>query len=520
MFDIVYLIRRFIGFIKRYPRTFTIIGLLCFFSVGIWVGREVRFEKIPDYFKSYTDPIKTDETKQIFPGIVHRQILDDGVLTNVLAVSPDAANVGLYRALSAGIGTEYLRSFASRYKAPIALNGGFFEMAGQFRGESVGALKIDGKWVSEPEQGRGVFGFKTVDNKIEAYIDRIILRHELVFKNGSAVEINGINRDRLRDELILYRPEFHAITLTMPDGIELVVQNNKIIDIRDGQGSSRIPTNGYVLSAHGKKREMLLSQFKPGDTVEIRETVIPEVVGESKLWEGLSHVIGGGPVLLRNGVISTKDTYKREGFQGSFYGFPHPRTAVGKKADGTLLFVTITGAEPGVRRGVTLPKLGKLFQEWGATDAINLDGGSSSMMIIQNKVVSIKPKPKETESSSKDKSKREEKKPEPSKDDKKTDDKLKKDSAETDNTDKPEQDIPDKQASKKEQIREKSKEESMKKKRTEDDKELNRNEVVEQRKYGRGNLRIRPFPRNIGRSISDAILIFPRDPDIPKKKAQ
>ena len=517
MFDIVYLIRRFIGFIRRYPRTFTIIGLLCWFGIGIWVGREVRFEKIPNYFKSYTDPIKTDETKQIFPGIVHRQILDDGVLTNVLAISPDAANVGLYRALNAGIGTEYLRSFALRHKAPIALNGGFFEMAGQFRGESVGALKIDGEWISEPEQGRGVFGFKTVDHKIEAYIDRIILRNELVFKDESAVEIDGINRGRLSNELILYRPDFHAITLTMPDGIEVVIQNNKIIDIRDGQGSSRIPTNGYVLSAHGKKRKMLLSHLKPGETVKIRETVIPEIVGESKLWEGLSHVIGGGPLLLRNGVISTKDAYKREGFQGSFYGFPHPRTAVGKKADGTLLFVTITGAAPGVRRGVTLSKLGKLFQEWGATDAINLDGGSSSMMVIRNKVVSIKLKHKETESSSKDKSKRDEKKPELTKNEKQTDDKLKKDS-----DDKPKKDIAEKQSSttKKQTAEEKSKEESTKRKRTVEGKEPGKNEVIEQRKYGRGNLRIRPIPRDYGRSISDAILIFPRDKDAKIKKAQ
>ncbi|MCG9130033.1 phosphodiester glycosidase family protein [Candidatus Poribacteria bacterium] len=520
MFDIVYLIRQFIGFIRRYPRTFTLIGLLCLFGIGIWVGREIRFEKIPNYFKSYTDPVQSDETNQIFPGITHRQILDDGVLTNILAISADAASVGLYRALSAGIGTEYLRSFASRYKAPIALNGGFFEMAGQFRGESVGALKIDGEWVSEPEQGRGVFGFKTVNDKIEAYIDRIILRQELVFKDGSTIEINGINRGRLSNELILYQPDFHAITLTMPDGIEVVVKNKKITDIRNGEGSSRIPSNGYVLSAHGKKREILLSQLKLGDSVNIRETVIPEVVGESKLWEGLSHVIGGGPLLLRNGVISTKDAYKREGFQSSFYGFPHPRTAVGKKEDGTLLFVTITGAEPGVRRGVTLPKLGKLFQEWEATDAINLDGGSSSMMIIRNKVVSIKPKPKETESASKDKSKRAEKKPEQSKSEKQTVDKQKKDSAEPNNTDKPKQDIAKKQVPTKKRSGEKSKEESNEKKQTETDNSPVKKEIVEQRKYGYGNLRIRPTPRNYGRSISDAILIFPRKQNTPNKKAE
>ena len=55
---------------------------------------------------------------------------------------------------------------------------GFFEIAGTFRGESVGALKIDGEWVSEPEQGRAVIGLRTVDGKVEASIDRIALRQD------------------------------------------------------------------------------------------------------------------------------------------------------------------------------------------------------------------------------------------------------------------------------------------------------------------------------------------------------
>ena len=208
MFDITYLARRFFRFIKRYPRTFTIIGFLMIFGIGIWVGREVKFGKIPDYFKSYTDPERSDETKQVLPGIVHRQILDDGVLTNILSVAPDAVDIRPYRALSAGIGTESLPSIARRHKAPIAINGGFFEMGGTFRGESVGALKIDGEWMSEPEQGRGVVGFRTVDGKIETYMDRIVLQHQVVLPNGTALKIDGINRGRLRNELVLYRPIF------------------------------------------------------------------------------------------------------------------------------------------------------------------------------------------------------------------------------------------------------------------------------------------------------------------------
>ena len=374
MFDIAYLGRRCFRLIKRYPRTSTLVSLLVFFCIGIWVGREVQFSKITDYFRSYIAPERSDVTKSVEQGIVHRQIVNNGVLTNILAISPDAADIRPYRALSAGIGTESLVSLARRHKALAAINGGFFEMVGTFRGESVGALKIDGEWVSEPEQGRAVIGLRTVDGKREAYIDRIALRQELVLQNRSTLPIDGINRNRGKNELVLYRPHFHVVTLTKPDGVEVVVRNGKVTGIFDKQGSSRIPSDGYILSASGKKGNILLAQTAEGDAVEIRETVIPERVGDSNLWASFGHIIGGGPLLLQNGIASSTQAYAREGFDQAFHSFWHPRTAVGKKADGTLFFVTITATAAGVRRGVMLPRLAELFLEWGATDALNLDG--------------------------------------------------------------------------------------------------------------------------------------------------
>lgn len=449
MFDITYLGRRCFRLIKRYPRTSTIVSLLVVFCIGIWVGREVQFSKITDYFRSYTDPERSDVTKSVAQGVVHRQILNNGVLTNILAISPDAAEIRPYRALNAGIGTESLMSLARRHKALAAVNGGFFEMAGTFRGESVGALKIDGEWVSEPEQGRAVIGLRTVNGKIEAYIDRIALRQELLLANGSTLSIDGMNRNRGRNELVLYRPHFHSVTLTMPDGVEVVVRNGKVTGIFDKQGSSRIPTDGYILSGSGKKRHTLLTHIAEGAAVEIRETVIPERVGDSNLWANFAHIIGGGPLLLRDGLASATQAYEREGFDQAFHSFWHPRTAVGKKADGTLFFVTITATEAGVRRGVMLPRLAELFLEWGATDALNLDGGNSSMLVIRNEVVSVKQK---------DVAKSE------------LEDKLKS----------PARDKP----------------------------QPPRTRAERNVKTARGNRRVRPMPRQQGRAISDAILIF------------
>ncbi len=504
MFDIVYLGKRLFRFIGRYPRTFTIIGFVIIFSIGIWVGREVPFEKIPNYFKSYTDPIKTDETKQVLPGIVHRQIFDDGVLTNILSVKPDTVDIRLFSALNAAIGTESLPSIAKRHKAPIAINGGFYEMEGTYRGESVGALKIDGEWVSEPEQGRVVVGFRTVNEKIETYIDRISLQHDIILPNGTTLNIDGINRGRIYNELVIYRPIFHKVTLTMHDGVEVVVRNDKVVDIHDGQGSTRIPDDGYILSAHGRKRGLLLKNVAIGDSVKIREQVVPERVGDSNLWASITHIIGGGPLLLRNSVESTKKSFEQEGFKSSFHSFWHPRTAIGKKEDGTLLFVTITGADPRVRRGVTLSKLAKLFQEWGATDAANLDGGGSSMMVIRDQVVSVKWEQRRRPSS-KEESK-------PTSQDKPPEKKVK-----TTEPDKqPKENVkptePETQTEKDGQSTEPDKQLKIDNKVTATADKAQPTQAAPQRntRTARGNRRIRPMPQYQGRSISDAILIYPR----------
>ena len=466
MFDITYLGRRCFRFIKRHPRISTAVSLLSVFCIGIWVGRTVQFSKITDYFRSYTDPEMSDVTKSVAQGITHRQILDNGVLTNILAISPDAADIRPYRALSAGIGTESLMSLAQRHKALAAINGGFFEMAGTFRGESVGALKIEGEWISEPEQGRAVIGFRTVDGKIESYIDRIALQQELVLPSGQTLLIDGMNRNRGRNELIIYRPRFHAVTLTPPTGVEVIVRNGAVTGIYDKQGSSRIPADGYILSASGKKHGDLLAHIKHGDTVQIREMVIPERVGDSNLWASFVHIIGGGPLLLRDGISSSTEAYEREGFDQAFHSFWHPRTAIGKKADGTLLFVTITAAATGVRRGVMLPRLSELFLEWGATDALNLDGGNSSMLVIQDKVVSVKQMDSATKPRSENQLQRTSRgRPTPESVDQRQ------------------------QASRGKPIPEKAR-------------------ADKNTKTARGNRRIRPMPKQQGRAIADAILIF------------
>ena len=58
------------------------------------------------------------------------------------------------------------------------------------------------------------------------------------------------------------------------------------------------------------------------------------------------------------------------------------------RADGRLLLVTVDGRRPGWSAGVTLPEAARVMRSLGARDALNLDGGGSSAMVVRGELVS------------------------------------------------------------------------------------------------------------------------------------
>ncbi len=99
------------------------------------------------------------------------------------------------------------------------------------------------------------------------------------------------------------------------------------------------------------------------------------------------NAIGGGPVLINRGKVV--DTYVEELFNGASGIGPdtdQPRTAVGAMADGRLVFFVCEGREmtKGVY-GLTTREVAEVLAGLGCTEAINLDGGGSSCMLVTGK---------------------------------------------------------------------------------------------------------------------------------------
>jgi exopolysaccharide biosynthesis protein len=67
---------------------------------------------------------------------------------------------------------------------------------------------------------------------------------------------------------------------------------------------------------------------------------------------------------------------------GAFATTRHPRSAVGWRGDGTLLLVVVDGRQGDYSVGMSLSELTELFRSLGAVEALNLDGGGSTTLVV------------------------------------------------------------------------------------------------------------------------------------------
>lgn len=107
-----------------------------------------------------------------------------------------------------------------------------------------------------------------------------------------------------------------------------------------------------------------------------------------KPWK-VKHAFGGGPVLVQEGQEKISNNEEKK-FAGKAIADKHPRTAIGYTKDGTMIILAIQGRMKGLAEGATLPQMAKIMVDLGCVEAMNLDGGGSSCMLI-NGIETIKP---------------------------------------------------------------------------------------------------------------------------------
>lgn len=308
----------------------------------------------------------------IAPGLIYREFLagrSAGPVRAHLLEVDFKAGYALRPVLSndSVAGIEALSEMAARSQAVAMINGPYYMRSG----EILGLLKIDQTLVSTPDTPRTSFGVLP-DGKI--IFDSPAFTGHVELPDKTRIPIDGVNRGRGESELILYNTYYAYWTLTAGGGREFLVRDGRIVDIRND--NSVISEGTVVLSASGRQA-WLMADLKIGDPLKIVQTLGP-------VWDKVTQAVGAGPCLVKNGEIYM--TTLGEEFGSDVAGGRAPRTALGITKEGKALLVVVDGRSRS-SVGYTLLELARFMLEQGAVEAMNLDGGGSSQMIIGSQIV-------------------------------------------------------------------------------------------------------------------------------------
>ena len=257
-----------------------------------------------------------------------------------------------------------ITKIAQRENAIAAINGGYFKPQ---TGVPLGTLMINKKVYTGPIYDRVAMGI--FDNGYG--MARVQLKAKLNTNIGG-IKIDNVNQPRmLSTNTLVYTPDWGAIAPACPKYGKAIAIDGSGKLVAESYGALEIPADGYVVVAPEKALIPIIKAKKFKLDIKMN----PE-------WEGVNHIISGGPYLVRNGELFVDMTAQRL----SAVGGRNPRTAIGYTKDNHLIMMTADGRE-GASVGLTLMELASLMKEFGCVNAMNLDGGGSTVMYVNGSVV-------------------------------------------------------------------------------------------------------------------------------------
>jgi hypothetical protein len=293
------------------------------------------------------------------------RLVRQGVRINAIRVDPLNASLQLRPLARPGAmeGLSSLVQLANQQQAWVAINGGYFNRVKRL---PLGALKQDGRWLSGPILNRGVAAW---DERTMPRFGRLQLSEWVVGPGALRLPVAVVNSGYVQRGISRYTadwgPNYRALS-----GSETgqLIQGGLV---RQQFGPSEldagVPLRGDDLLLVGRGGSEL--PWGLGDRLQI----------ESRPSSNLglaTHVIGGGPLLLQAGRVVLNGA--AENFSSAFLSQGAPRTVLARD-DRQIWLITLEGIQDS---GPSLGETAALLQQLGLQDALNLDGGSSTGLVL------------------------------------------------------------------------------------------------------------------------------------------
>jgi hypothetical protein len=260
-------------------------------------------------------------------------------------------------------GLSSLSDLARREQALIAINGGYFNRINRL---PLGALRDGGIWLSGPILNRGAVGWTSGDLP---RFGRLSLEEILIDGSGRRWPVASLNSGYVQRGIARY-------TAAWGRSYQPITAEEMAVLLRHGQVVQRFEPGGLSGGVPlGPDEELVVARgglelpWQPGERLLLHS--------RPNHGLGLSpHVIGGGPLLLQDGKLVLNGT--AEGFSSGFLRQGAPRTVIA--SDGRELWLLTLQGVSGP--GPTLLETALLLQQQGLRDALNLDGGSSTGLVL------------------------------------------------------------------------------------------------------------------------------------------
>jgi exopolysaccharide biosynthesis protein len=156
-----------------------------------------------------------------------------------------------------------------------------------------------------------------------------------------------------------------------------VIENKEVYRSAIGINKKRQLDIAWIKSDTGKKWALATQVIKDSSLNQNNEP-------NFKKWK-MQTAIGGGPTLISNGKIMISNNFEQMFVGKKGLSELHPRTAMGYTADGHLIIMVVQGRSKGKADGVSLTTLARMLYNLGCVEALNLDGGGSSCMLLNGK---------------------------------------------------------------------------------------------------------------------------------------
>lgn len=326
-------------------------------------------------------------SRALAPGVVYTSLKIAGPnKIKIVTIDPEVATIDVALAGPQLPSWATTSSMATAHNATAAINGDF----GMYPGRPAHLFAEDGELVQTTVLGADGKNFAVAEDGSAAWADnpqvRITATRAL---DGKVLNIDNWNEGSPKaSEVSAFSVK--GGTLEKPgNGCNVRLQAAAPAKWGTGQstvdrdftvqavqcGSSLSVSGGVVLVApSGTINGNAIKDLKNGETVTLSWGLG---------WHGIVDAIGGSPVLLHNGTIKVSAC-------SEYLCQRHPRTAVGIKANGDIMFFQVDGRSSS-SIGLTLVGLARELLKRGAVDAINLDGGGSSTMWIKGSGVVNRP---------------------------------------------------------------------------------------------------------------------------------